>query len=89
MLDTLLEVMDLAQLEDSIRHAGQADVVITPRFAPCHWRDFHLADQFLLAGRAAAEEQLARLRSLALPATIDIEPESEGGGIDRADAIRI
>lgn len=89
MLDTLLEVMDLSQLQDSVSHAGLADVVITPRFGPCHWRDFHLADQFLLAGRAAAEEQLPRLRSLAPPVTIDIETYGQGEGVDRSGAIRI
>jgi predicted acylesterase/phospholipase RssA len=67
MLETLLEVMDLAQLDSSVRHAALADVVITPRFAPSSWRDFHLADLFLAAGRAAAEEQLGNLRSLARP----------------------
>ena len=34
MLDTLLEVMDLAQLDTSERGAALADVVITPRFGP-------------------------------------------------------
>jgi NTE family protein len=67
MLDTLLEVMDLAQLDSSVRHAARADVVITPRFGPGSWRDFHLADLFLTAGRQAAEEQLASLRALARP----------------------
>jgi NTE family protein len=89
MLDTLLEVMDLSQLQESVRHAELADVAITPRFGPCHWRDFDLANQFLLAGRKAAEEQLPQLRSLALPATADTEPNHEGGGLARADAIRI
>ncbi|HEX5502355.1 MAG TPA: cyclic nucleotide-binding and patatin-like phospholipase domain-containing protein, partial [Thermomicrobiales bacterium] len=50
MLDTLMEVMDLAQLDASVRHAALADVTITPRFGPAHWRDFHLADLFLAAG---------------------------------------
>jgi NTE family protein len=67
MLDTLLEVMDLMQLDCSTRHAGTADLVITPRFGPATWRDFQLADLFLAAGRAAAEEQLPALRSLAKP----------------------
>ena len=65
MLDTLLEVMDLTQLDASEQHAAQADVVITPRFGPGSWRDFHLADQFLEAGRRAAEEQLPSLAALA------------------------
>jgi len=67
VLDNLLEVMDLSQLASSARHAELADVVVTPRFGPGEWRDFHLADLFLAAGRQAAEEQLDTLRSLALP----------------------
>jgi NTE family protein len=85
MLDTLLEVMDLSQLEDSVRHAALADVAMTPHFGPCDWRDFHLADLFRAAGRAAAEEQLETLRSLALPVATD----HEGGHIGRADEVRI
>jgi len=60
-------VMDLSQLESSVRHAELADVVVSPRFGPCSWQDFHLADLFLEAGRQAAEEQLPLLHSLALP----------------------
>jgi NTE family protein len=67
MLDTLLEVMDLSQLDASVRHAAQADVVVTPRFGPASWRDFDRADQFLAAGRAATLEQLATLGTLARP----------------------
>jgi NTE family protein len=67
MLDTLLEVMDLAQTDASERHAARADVVVTPLFGPASWRDFHLADLFLEAGRVAAEEQLRALRDLARP----------------------
>jgi NTE family protein len=66
-LDTLLEVMDLAQVDSSVRHAALADVVITPRFGPSTWRDFHLADLFLAAGREAARAQLPALRTLARP----------------------
>lgn len=77
MLDTLLQVMDLTQLDASIRHAALADVTITPRFGPATWRDFHLADLFLAAGRTAAEEQLATLRALARPQAL--VPESRGG----------
>jgi predicted acylesterase/phospholipase RssA/CRP-like cAMP-binding protein len=68
MLDTLLEVMDLTQLDVSEQHAARADVVVTPRFGPGSWRDFHLADLFLEAGRLAAEEQLPTLAALARPA---------------------
>jgi NTE family protein len=67
MLDTLLEVMDLAQLDSSERHAARADVPITPRFGPSSWRDFYLADLFLDAGRSAAKEQLPALQGLAKP----------------------
>jgi NTE family protein len=67
MLDTMLEVMDLSQLESSVRHAELADVVVSPRFGPASWRDFHLADLFLEAGRQAARDRLALLHSLARP----------------------
>lgn len=67
MLETLLEVMDLAQLDASVRHAAAADVVVTPRFGPCTWRDFHLADRFVAAGREAATSALGRLKTLATP----------------------
>ncbi len=87
MLDTLLEVMDLSQLETSARHADLADVVITPRFGPAHWRDFHLADLFLAAGRRAAAEQLPALRALSTP--VDLNTATEGDGIVRADEVRI
>jgi predicted acylesterase/phospholipase RssA/CRP-like cAMP-binding protein len=63
-LDTILEAMDLSQLDTSARHAALADVVITPRFGPAEWRDFHRADLFLAAGREAAEAQLPALREL-------------------------
>jgi len=66
-LETLLEVMDLMQLDTGIRHTELADVPVTPRFGPGSWRDFHLADQFLAAGRAAAEERLPALRAIARP----------------------
>ncbi|HET8627863.1 MAG TPA: cyclic nucleotide-binding and patatin-like phospholipase domain-containing protein [Thermomicrobiales bacterium] len=67
MLDTLMEVMDLAQLDASVRHAALADVTITPRFGPANWRDFHLADLFLDTGREAAAPGLDALRALARP----------------------
>ena len=67
MLDTLLEVMDLAQLDTSVRDAAMADVTITPRFGPGAWRDFDLADRFLQAGREAALRELPRLKALGAP----------------------
>jgi NTE family protein len=86
-LDTLLEVMDLSQLETSARHAELADVVITPRFGPAHWRDFHLADLFLAAGRRAALEQLPALQALSTP--VDLKTATEGDSIARADEVLI
>jgi NTE family protein len=72
MLDTILEVMDLSQLDTSVRHAALADVVITPRFGPADWRDFQMADLFLAAGRTAAIEQLPVLQSLSNPVDLDL-----------------
>ena len=66
-LDTMLEAMDLSQVDTSARHAALADVVITPRFGPAEWRDFHLADLYRAAGRQAAFEQLPALQALARP----------------------
>jgi predicted acylesterase/phospholipase RssA len=67
MLDTLLEVMDLSQVDDSVRHAALADLVVSPWFGPGDWRDFHLADLYRAAGQQAAEAELPRLRALARP----------------------
>ena len=66
-LDTILEAMDLSQLDTSARHAALGDVVIAPRFGPAEWRDFNLADLFLEAGRVAASEQMAALKALSRP----------------------
>jgi NTE family protein len=70
-LDTILEAMDLSQLDTSARHSALADVVVTPRFGPAEWRDFHLADLFLAAGHEAAVEQMAALEALSRP--VDLE----------------
>ncbi len=70
-LDTILEAMDLSQLDTSARHAALADVVVTPKFGPAEWRDFHLGDRFIEAGRAAAIEQLPALRALSHPINLE------------------
>jgi NTE family protein len=70
-LDTILEAMDLSQLDTSARHAALADVVVTPRFGPAEWRDFHRADLFLAAGREAALAQLPALQALSRPLNLD------------------
>ncbi len=74
MLDTLLEVMDLAQLDTSEQGTALADVAITPRFGPGTWREFELADLFLAAGREAAEEHLSALQELARPQFAPVIP---------------
>jgi NTE family protein len=66
-LDTLLEAMDLSQVDTSARHAALADIAITPRFGPGEWRDFQLADLYREAGREAALEQLPALQALSRP----------------------
>lgn len=87
VLDDLLEVMDLSQLTQSTRHAELADVPITPRFGPGEWRDFHLADRFLAAGRVEAERALPTLRTLALPQSDQFL--DKGGGVERPDTLRL
>ena len=66
-LDTILETMNLSQLNTNARHAALDDVVITPRFSPAEWRDFQQSDLFLEAGRVAAREQLQALQALSRP----------------------
>lgn len=67
LLDTLLAVLDLTQLEASVRDAALADVVVTPRFGPSGWRDDDLAIRFLAAGRDAAAAALDLLAAVAPP----------------------
>ena len=66
--DTLIEAIELVQLDASVRQARLADVPVTPRFGPGTWRHFHLGERFQAASRAAAEEQLPALRALGRPA---------------------
>ena len=65
--DTIIESLEVAQIGASARKTALADVPITPLFGPGTWRHFHLADQFMAAGAAAAEAALPALRSLARP----------------------
>ena len=67
-LDPVVETIIMLQTDTSIRNAAEAEVTITPRFAPSSWRDIHLAKLFEAAGRDAAEGQLSQLGSLARPA---------------------
>jgi len=63
-IDPVVETVIMLQTDTSVRHAGEADVVITPRFGPSSWRDIHYAKLFEQAGRTAAEENLPLLRAL-------------------------
>jgi NTE family protein len=65
--DTVVEVLELAQVDASASQATQADVAITPQFGPGTWRDMHLGPLFFAAGAEAAEAQLSRLGSLVRP----------------------
>ena len=67
MLDILMESLDMLQLDTSVRHAAEADLVITPRFGPCTWRDYHYASRFRKTGEDAAREQLPYLNQLVHP----------------------
>lgn len=66
-LDPVVETLIMLQLDTSVRNAAEADVVISPAFAPSSWRDIHLASQFENAGRDAAMAALPALQSLILP----------------------
>jgi NTE family protein len=66
-LDPVVETIIMLQTDTSVRNAAEADLAITPRFAPSSWRDIHLGKQFEAAGRAAAKRQLGALQSLAKP----------------------
>jgi NTE family protein len=66
-LDPVVETIIMLQTDTSVRNADEAELAITPRFAPSSWRDIHLAKLFEVAGRDAALGQLDQLKSLARP----------------------
>jgi predicted acylesterase/phospholipase RssA len=49
--DTVIEVLELAQLDASARQTSRADVPITPVFGPGTWRHAHLGSLFFAAGQ--------------------------------------
>jgi predicted acylesterase/phospholipase RssA len=67
-IDPVVETVIMLQTDASIRHAADADIVITPVFGPSSWRDIDYAPLFRRAGRLAAQAALPRLRALARPA---------------------
>jgi NTE family protein len=67
--DTVVEVLELAQLDASARQTARADVPITPVFGPGTWRHMHLGSLFFAAGQEAAQAQLSVLGMLARPYT--------------------
>lgn len=66
-LDPVLETLIMLQLDTSVRHAAEADLVINPWFPSLSWRDYHLADLIHHAGQQAAQEQLPGLLNLIRP----------------------
>ena len=66
-LDPVLETIIMLQTDVSVRHAEEADVVITPRFGPSSWRDLEYESLFEQAGKQAAEQGLDQLRKLTQP----------------------
>jgi NTE family protein len=67
--DTVIEALELGQLDASAREAAGADVSITPVFGPGTWRHMQFGDLFSTAGRQAAEGVLGRLAMVARPTT--------------------
>jgi len=67
-IDPVVETVIMLQTDASIRHAAEADVVITPAFGPSSWRDIDYAVLFRQAGRLAAQAALPELRELVHPA---------------------
>jgi NTE family protein len=65
--DTVVEVLELTQVDASARQTARADVPVTPRFGPGSWRNMQLGPQCLEAGRVAAEAALSHLAALARP----------------------
>ena len=65
--DTVVEVLELAQVDASARQAARADVPITPQFGPGTWRDMRLGPLFFAAGAEAAQAQLPHLGAIARP----------------------
>jgi predicted acylesterase/phospholipase RssA len=65
--DTVVEVLELTQVDASARQTARADVPVTPRFGPGSWRNMQLGPQCLEAGRVAAEGALSHLGVLARP----------------------
>jgi hypothetical protein len=66
----MIETLIMLQTDTSVRNAAEADVVISPKFAPSSWRDIHLAGRFEAAGRREASEQLDQLHALASPQNV-------------------
>lgn len=65
--DTVVESLELAQVDASARLTALADVPVTPAFGPGTWRDFQLADRYIQAGETAMTAALPHLRTLTRP----------------------
>ena len=69
-LDPMIETLIMLPADTSVRNAAEADVVISPKFAPSSWRDIHWAGRFEAAGRREASEPLTKLHALASPQNV-------------------
>jgi predicted acylesterase/phospholipase RssA len=70
--DTVVEVLELAQLGTSARETARADVPVTPLFGPGTWRQMELGGFFFDAGQAATEARLSLLGKLARAADVPV-----------------
>jgi NTE family protein len=85
--DTVIEALELGQLDASAREAAGADVTITPVFGPGTWRHTQRGALFLDAGRQAAEGAVGRLAMIARPTVAPSGARSTGhrGGSARME----
>ena len=64
VLDTFRRALMAAQLRLIAKEEAAADVVIHPRFTNSSWHDYENFEQYLQAGRTAAQAALPAIRGL-------------------------
>ena len=67
IIEAMVDTMELGYANSSARHAALADVAMTPQFGPSGYRDYHLADRFVAAGREEARAKLPVLERFVRP----------------------
>ena len=67
IIEAMVDTMELGYANSSARHAALADVAMTPQFGPSGYRDYHLADRFVAAGREEARAKLPVLEQFVRP----------------------